>query len=47
MLKIIMSIIAILLILFLAVFSICACILSSRISKDEEYDSGDLKGSDK
>ena len=41
MLKIIMSIIAMLLILFLAVFSVCACILSSQISQEEEYDRGD------
>jgi hypothetical protein len=45
--KTIMSIIAIVIVLFIAVFSVCACILSSRISKDEEYDRGDLKESDK
>lgn len=46
MLKMITFITAILLILFIAVFSICACILSSRISKYEGYDRGDQKGDD-
>lgn len=39
--KIIALIIGIILILFLAVFSICACVLSSKISKYEGYDRGD------
>lgn len=39
--KVLCIIIGIILIVLLAIFSVCACILSSRISKDEEYDRGD------
>lgn len=34
--KVLCIIIGIILIVLLAIFSVCACILSSRISKDEE-----------
>ena len=41
--KILGTIIGILFILLLAVFSICACVVSSKCSKYEDYDRGDLK----